>query len=96
MLALRLGIYSWGYMRGQLGGAQVSRNLRLYLGDKIKRIPLARFAERTSGNYLNALAANANDYEQILTHRTGNIVKDITLAVMLTALCSGCTRRPAS
>ena len=25
-----------------------------------------------------------NDYEQILTHRTGSVVKDITLAVMLT------------
>ena len=46
--------------------------------------PLARFTERSSGDYLNALTANVNDYEQILTHRTGSVVKDITLAVMLT------------
>ena len=36
--------------------------------DRIKRIPLARFTERSSGDYLNALTANVNDYEQILTH----------------------------
>ena len=85
VLVLRLVIYGWGYVRGQLGGALVSRNLRIYLGDKIKRIPLSRFTERTSGDYLNALSSNVNDYEQILTHRTGNIIKDVTLAIMLTA-----------
>ena len=84
VFVLRLLIYGYGYVRGQIGGAQVSRNLRQYLGDKIKRIPLARFTERSSGDYLNALTANVNDYEQILTHRTGSVVKDITLAVMLT------------
>lgn len=79
----RLLIYAFGYVRGQVGGAQVSHDLRIYLGDKIKRIPLSRFTERSSGDYLNALAGNVNDYEQILTHKTGDIVKDITLAVLL-------------
>ena len=88
VFVLRLLIYGYGYVRGQIGGARVSHNLRLYLGDKIKRIPLARFTERSSGDYLNALTANVNDYEQILTHRTGTIVKDITLAAMLTCFVS--------
>ncbi|MFR1637737.1 MAG: hypothetical protein ACLSVD_00355 [Eggerthellaceae bacterium] len=39
VFVLRLLIYGYGYVRGQIGGAQVSRNLRQYLGDKIKRIP---------------------------------------------------------
>lgn len=80
----RLAIYGWGYVQGQIGGAQVSHGIRIYLGDKIKRIPLARFTERTSGDYLGALTSNVNDYEQILTHKTGNLVKNITLAIMLT------------
>ncbi|MFR0869672.1 MAG: hypothetical protein ACLSGS_12015 [Adlercreutzia sp.] len=39
VFVLRLLIYGYGYVRGQIGRAQVSRNLRQYLGDKIKRIP---------------------------------------------------------
>lgn len=84
VFAVRLVVYGWGYVQGQVGGAEVSRAIRTYLGDKIKRIPLSRFTERASGDYLNALTANVNDYEQILTHKTGSIVKNVTLAVMLT------------
>lgn len=80
----RLAIFSFGYVQGQVGGARVSRAIRLSLGDRIKRIPLSCFTERTSGDYLNALTVNVNDYEQILTHKTGSIVKNITLAIMLT------------
>ncbi len=83
IFAVRLVVYGWGYVQGQIGGAQVSRTIRIYLGDKIKRIPLARFSERTSGDYLGALTSNVNDYEQILTHKTGSIVKNIALGIML-------------
>ncbi len=83
---LRLAIYRFGYVRGQVGGARVSRDLRIVLGDSIKRIPLSRFNERTSGEYLQALTVNVNDYEQILTHRTSEIVKSAALAVALCAL----------
>lgn len=85
VFALRVVIFGYGYVQGQLGGTQVSHDIRLYLGDKIKRIPLARFTERESGDYLGALTVNVNDYEQILTHKTGNIVKNVTLAVVLSA-----------
>ena len=83
IFAVRLVVYGWGYVQGQIGGAQVSRTIRIYLGDKIKRIPLARFSERTSGDYLGALTSNVNDDEQILTHKTGSIVKNIALGIML-------------
>lgn len=83
IFAVRLVVYGWGYVQGQIGGAQVSRTIRIYLGDKVKRIPLARFSERTSGDYLGALTSNVNDYEQILTHKTGSIVKNIALGIML-------------
>ena len=45
---LRLFVYSFGYMQGQIGGAKVSKNIRLHLGDKIKKIPLFR-GWRSSG-----------------------------------------------
>ena len=40
---LRLFVYSKGYIESQIGGAEVSKNLRLFLGDKIKRIPLSLY-----------------------------------------------------
>ena len=36
---LRLVIYSTGYTQVQIGGAAVSKRLRLLLGDKLKKIP---------------------------------------------------------
>lgn len=83
--AVRLVVYGYGYLQGQIGGAQISRNIRIFLGEKIKRIPLSRFTERSSGDYLNALTVNVNDYEQILTHKTGSIAKNAALATMLVA-----------
>ena len=81
---LRLAVYSFGYVRGQVGGARISRNLRTAMGDSIKRIPLGRFTDRSSGEYLQALTTNVNDYEQILTHRAGDILKNVALAGVLT------------
>lgn len=85
VFALRLAIYCFGYVQGQIGGAQVSRGIRVFLGDKIKRIPLSRFTERSSGDYLNALTVNVSDYEQILTHKTGSIVKNLVLVALICA-----------
>ena len=85
VFAARLAIYRFGYVRGQVGGAHVSHDLRIALGDAIKRIPLSHFAKRSSGQYLQALTVNVNDYEQILTHRTGDIVRG---AVLATTVCA--------
>lgn len=79
----RLIIYSVGYTQGQIGGAAVSKQLRLYLGDKFKKIPLSRFTRGQVGQYVNTMTSDVNSYEQILTHKTGNLVKNITLSIML-------------
>ena len=36
---LRILIYSYGYTKAQIGGAEVSKNIRLFMGDHLKRIP---------------------------------------------------------
>ena len=38
----RILIYSYGYTKAQIGGARVSKNIRLFMGDHLKRIPLSR------------------------------------------------------
>lgn len=79
----RLITYGIGYTQGQIGGAAVSKQIRLYLGDKFKKIPLSRFTQGQMGQYVNTMTSDVNGYEQILTHKTGNLVKNITLSIML-------------
>ena len=81
--ALRVLIYSIGYTQNQIGGAAVSKNLRLFLGDKFKRIPLFRFTHGQVGQYVNTMTCDVNSYEQILTHKVSNLTKNIALAVMV-------------
>jgi ATP-binding cassette subfamily B protein len=83
VFALRLVLYSIGYTQGCIGGAAVSRQVRLFLGDKIKRIPLSEFAQGNVGQYINTMTSDVNNYEKILTHKTGDLIKNITLSVML-------------
>ncbi|WMJ88014.1 ABC transporter ATP-binding protein [Anaerocolumna sp. MB42-C2] len=80
---LRLMIYSYGYVKGQIGGANVSKEIRLFLGEKLRRIPLSRFQKSQTGEYINVATENVNSYEQILTHKMGDIIKNMTLSVML-------------
>lgn len=80
---VRFVLYGFGYTQGQIGGGLVSKQIRLYLGDKFKKIPLARFTEGQIGTYINTMTSDVKGYEQILTHKIGNLVKNVSLSVML-------------
>lgn len=83
IFALRILIYSFGYTKAQIGGAQVSKEIRLFLGDKIKKIPLSRFTKGQTGGYINTITSDVNSYEKILTHKIGDLAKSIALSLML-------------
>lgn len=80
---LRLVLYILGYTGSQIGGSDVSRNLRVGLGDKLKRIPIGLFAKNRTGYYINAATSEVGDYEQILTHKVADIVKESILLIMV-------------
>ncbi len=80
---VRMIIYSIGYTQGQFGGADVSKQIRLFMGDKIKRIPLSQFTKEQTGEYINVATNDINSYEKILTHKAGDIVKNSALSIML-------------
>lgn len=82
---VRLIAYAFGYTQGQIGGGAVSKQIRLFLGNKFKRIPLARFTQGQVGEYVNTMTSDVSNYEQILTHKTGNLVKNISLSIILLA-----------
>ncbi|MGO5092398.1 ABC transporter ATP-binding protein [Clostridium sp. LCP25S3_F10] len=80
---VRIVVYSIGYTKGQIGGAKISRRIRLFLGDKMKKIPLVKFNKNQTGEYINAATASINNYENILTHKSGDIVKNITMLLLV-------------
>ena len=80
---LRILIYSYGYTKAQIGGAGVSRNIRLFMGDHLKRIPLSRFTQGQTGDYINTITSDVNNYEKILTHKIGDLAKSFALSIML-------------
>lgn len=86
--AMRLVIYSIGYTQNQIGGAAVSKNIRLFLGNKFKKIPLSRFTQGQVGQYVNTMTSDVNGYEQILTHKVSNLTKNIALSVIVIAFIS--------
>lgn len=85
IFVLRLVIYSIGYTHTQIGGAEVSKNIRLGLGDKFKRIPLSRFTSKHEGQYINIMTADVSSYEQILTHKLASLVKNGILTLIVIA-----------
>lgn len=82
---LRILIYSYGYTKAQIGGAEVSKNIRLFMGDHLKRIPLYRFTIGGTGDYINIITSDVNNYEKILTHKIGDLAKSFSLSLMLVA-----------
>ena len=85
---LRLFIYSFGYVQGQIGGASISKGIRLFLGDKLKRLPISRFQKAQVGDYINVATENVSSYEKVLTHKEGDLIKNITLICMLIVFVS--------
>lgn len=83
VFVLRVVVYSVGYTENQIGGAAVSNRIRLFLGDKIKRIPLSRFTQGQTGEYINIVTSDVNGYEKILTHTVGDLVKHIAFCIMM-------------
>lgn len=85
VFVLRLIIYSIAYTGGHIAGAQMTEQIRIFLGNKIKKIPLFKFTKTRTGEYINAVTSDVTNYENILTHKVGDIVKNITLVIMLIA-----------
>lgn len=80
---LRLFIYCTGYTEGQIGGSRVSKNIRIFLGNKLAKIPLSNFTKTKSGTYINNATSDVSNYETVLTHKIGDILKNSALIIMV-------------
>ena len=83
IFGLRLILYAVSYTQSQIGGAVVSKRIRVGLGDKLRRIVLGSFTKQRVGYYINAATSEVADFEQILTHKLADIIKYWVLVLML-------------
>lgn len=83
ILILRMVVYSLGYTGSQIGGSEVSKKIRIAIGDKLRKIPLNLFSSRHKGVYISATTTDVSSYEQILTHKVADIVKYLILCLMV-------------
>ena len=83
IFVVRVVLYGIGYTEGQIGGGDSTSRLRLILGDKFTRIPIGNFVRGKTGTYINTMTSDVKNYEQLLTHKIGNLVKNSSLSVML-------------
>lgn len=83
IFVIRLVLYAIAYTGSQIGGSDVSRNIRLAIGDKLRRIPLGQFTKNRTGFYINAATNEVADFEQILTHKLADITKYIVTALAI-------------
>ena len=88
LFVLRLILYSVSYTQSQIGGAVVSKKLRVALGDKLRRIPLGAFSNQRVGYYINAATSEVSDFEQILTHKLADIIKYSVLLAVIAGYCA--------
>ena len=67
----------------------------LFMGDHLKRIPLSRFTQGQTGDYINTITSDVNNYEKILTHKIGDLAKnfcpvaELLIVFVMTNLCPG-------
>lgn len=83
IFAARMVLYTLSYTGSQTGGADVTKKIRIAIGDKLKRIPLGLFTKNRTGFYINAATSETADYEQILTHKMADIIKFAMLILVM-------------
>ena len=80
---LRILIYSYGYTKAQIGGAEVSKTSASswVTTSSVSRCP--DLPRGQTGDYINTITSDVNNYEKILTHKIGDLAKSFALSLML-------------
>ncbi len=82
----RCTFIAWGYTMNHLRGADVIKDMRVSLGDYIKSLNLGYFNKNSIGSLMNILTSDVNDFERVLTHSLGDLIKAIIVTVYITII----------
>ena len=72
-----------GYIGIQSEGAKIIQDLRIRMGDHLRNLNLGYFNSHNIGNIINIMTNDLQDFEQVITHSTSEIIKLSILTIYL-------------
>lgn len=82
LFAVQALFSSLGQIEAQTTGSSMMKDVRLRLGEHLRKLPMGFFARRDQGEISHALLANVDEVEMILTHLFNQVVGSIVLPVV--------------
>lgn len=73
---------SMGQIDAQRTGALIMRDVRLRLGEHLRKLPMGYFSQKDQGDISHTLLANVDEVEMILTHLFNQFIGAITLPIV--------------
>lgn len=83
MVFVRYKILKKGNMVAFAEGALIIANLRIKMGDYIKKLNMGYFSKNNIGELTNILSNDLNDFEMLITHHTPELIKSFILMLYL-------------
>ncbi len=77
---------SVGYKLNHLRGSDIIKDMRVSLGDHIRSLNLGYFNKNSIGNLMSILTSDVTEFERILTHSLGEIIKAVVLIPYITLI----------
>ncbi len=72
-----------GYTGIQEQGARAIEKMRITLGDHLRNLNLGYFNKNSIGNISNIMTNDLQDFEQVITHTTSDLIKTLILSAYL-------------
>ncbi|OPA75152.1 ABC transporter [Paenibacillus selenitireducens] len=82
MFALQALLASRGQIEAQSNGASIMKDVRLRLGEHLRKLPMGYFSRRDQGEISHTLLANVDEVEMILTHLFNQVIGSIILPIV--------------
>ena len=73
----------WAMVKMQKTGSTASKDLRIAMGDHVKKLNLGYFNSHNLGYLINILTMDITDFEQAVTHNIPDLLKVLVLSVYL-------------
>ncbi len=86
LIFIRFLILKKGYYDAQTYGAEIVSDMRIKMGDYIKKLNMGFFNKNNIGEITNIITNDLNDFEMYITHQLPELVKSIILAIYLSII----------
>jgi len=73
----------WAMVKMQKTGSTASKDLRIAMGDHVKKLNLGYFNSHNLGYLINILTMDITDFEQAVTHNIPDLLKVLVLSIYL-------------